>query len=150
MAAWLDGTAPNTPPGFDKGWECVQEAGDIVFVPREWFHAVVNLDDDTVSVAGQPNGDILGNWVTRNGKHELLHGAQIVGYNTIAPKKKKATGALNEADFLQNIAPKLALRRGKLTDLTPQQIFQRYDEDQNHLLDKKELKKVYSLLTEGL
>ena len=44
MAAWLDGTAPNTPPGFDKGWECVQEAGDIVFVPREWFHAVVNLD----------------------------------------------------------------------------------------------------------
>ena len=46
MAAWLDGTAPNTPPGFDKGWECVQEAGDIVFVPREWFHAVVNLDDE--------------------------------------------------------------------------------------------------------
>ena len=88
MAAWLDGTAPNTPPGFDKGWECVQEAGDIVFVPREWFHAVVNLDDDTVSVAGQPNGDILGNWVTRNGKHELLHGVQITGYNKITPKKK--------------------------------------------------------------
>ena len=30
------------------GWQ----AGDIVFVPRNWFHAVVNLEDETVSIAG--------------------------------------------------------------------------------------------------
>jgi oxalate decarboxylase/phosphoglucose isomerase-like protein (cupin superfamily) len=29
-----------------------RQAGDIVFVPRNWFHAVVNLEDETVAVAG--------------------------------------------------------------------------------------------------
>ena len=55
MAAWLDGEAPDTPAGFEAGWECLQEAGDLVFVPRNWFHAVVNLEDDTVAIAGQPS-----------------------------------------------------------------------------------------------
>ena len=55
MAAWLDGEAPDTPAGFEAGWECLQEAGDLVFVPRNWFHAVVNLADDTVAIAGQPS-----------------------------------------------------------------------------------------------
>ena len=52
MAAWLDGTAPNTPPGFDKGWECVQEAGDVMFVPDFWGHMILNLRE-SVGIAGE-------------------------------------------------------------------------------------------------
>ena len=25
------------PDGFDQGFECVQEAGDMVFIPRNWY-----------------------------------------------------------------------------------------------------------------
>ena len=34
------------PPGNEADWEelrCVQEAGDVVYVPRLWGHAVINL-----------------------------------------------------------------------------------------------------------
>jgi hypothetical protein len=44
--------------------ECTQEAGDVMFVPHSWGHAVVNLVE-TVGVAGEvATGNIL-----NGGKH---------------------------------------------------------------------------------
>ena len=41
-------------PGDDGVLECVQEAGTSLYVPPGWFHAVVNLEDRTIAIAGQP------------------------------------------------------------------------------------------------
>ena len=41
-------------PGDDGVLECVQEAGTSLYVPPGWFHAVVNLEDGTIAIAGQP------------------------------------------------------------------------------------------------
>ena len=50
----------DTPAGFTtKGFECVQDPGTIVYVPPGWWHAVVNLDDATIAVGGQPSGSEL-------------------------------------------------------------------------------------------
>jgi hypothetical protein len=59
MAA--DASAEGATWPFDAMRECVQEAGDLVYVPAGWYHAVVNLAATApeaatvIAVAGQPN-----------------------------------------------------------------------------------------------
>lgn len=67
------GPEDSYPEGFDQGFECVQEAGDLVFVPRSWYHAVVNLEDDTVAIAGQPSPNILGFATGSNDDEPTVH-----------------------------------------------------------------------------
>ncbi|CAA6673091.1 unnamed protein product [Spirodela intermedia] len=47
----FDEVCENQFPGFPQTvwWECVQEKGDIIFVPSGWFHQVHNLED-TISI----------------------------------------------------------------------------------------------------
>lgn len=35
----------------DKPLECIQEAGDVVYIPLDWGHAVVNLEENTFGYA---------------------------------------------------------------------------------------------------
>jgi ribosomal protein L16 Arg81 hydroxylase len=52
-SVWWEGVRPGL---LDEGWpwlhECVQEAGDLLYVPSAWYHAVYNLMP-TVSLAVQ-------------------------------------------------------------------------------------------------
>eukprot|EP01100_Stratorugosa_tubuloviscum_P011725 TRINITY_DN5310_c0_g1_i1.p1 TRINITY_DN5310_c0_g1~~TRINITY_DN5310_c0_g1_i1.p1 ORF type:complete len:553 (-),score=257.64 TRINITY_DN5310_c0_g1_i1:69-1676(-) len=45
---WYLEVYPNLPPTH-KPWECIQRAGEMIFVPGGWWHSVLNLDE-TVAV----------------------------------------------------------------------------------------------------
>jgi Cupin-like domain len=47
---WID-TDYKTLTDEDKPLECIQEAGDMVYVPLDWGHAVVNLEENTFGFA---------------------------------------------------------------------------------------------------
>jgi len=32
-------------PGLPQPLECIQEAGDLIFIPEGWFHATINLEE---------------------------------------------------------------------------------------------------------
>ena len=49
---WLSRVYPKLPTTH-RPLECVQRPGDVVFVPKDWFHATANVGD-TVAVAQQP------------------------------------------------------------------------------------------------
>lgn len=151
MAAWLDGRSSahddvpganhartdGYPQGFERGYECIQEAGDIVFVPRNWYHAVVNLVDNTVGIAGQPSPSILGfdgKAKSRDKtKNENLasvpegEGADSVQKSSSGPK-------ITEAEFLTMYASAgLKLKEQR-------EMFDQYDLDKNGVLDPKEIR----------
>jgi len=45
VAAWLEEDLPEL-RAEDRPLECVQRAGDLFYVPDDWGHAAVNLEDD--------------------------------------------------------------------------------------------------------
>ena len=47
---WLRATYPVVKDGVNKPLECVQRAGDVIYVPEGWYHATVNLGD-TAAIA---------------------------------------------------------------------------------------------------
>lgn len=47
---WIDGDYTRLSEG-EKPLECIQEAGDVVYVPLDWGHAVVNLEENTFGYA---------------------------------------------------------------------------------------------------
>jgi hypothetical protein len=49
---WLRTVLPTLPPAA-RPLECVQRAGEVLFIPRNWFHATLNMGE-TVAVAQQP------------------------------------------------------------------------------------------------
>lgn len=50
---WLSEFYPLVKEGANKPLECVQQAGDVVYVPEGWYHATVNLGD-TGAIARRP------------------------------------------------------------------------------------------------
>lgn len=49
-ARWVDEDLPLLPPD-ERPLECTQYPGDFVYVPLDWGHAVLNLDDNTFGFA---------------------------------------------------------------------------------------------------
>jgi hypothetical protein len=50
-AQWIWKVLPSLPLS-QRPLQCMQEAGEVMYVPESWLHAVINVGD-TVSVAGQ-------------------------------------------------------------------------------------------------
>jgi ribosomal protein L16 Arg81 hydroxylase len=44
---WLRDVYPHLLP-WDLPWECVIEPGDLLYFPRDWYHAIVNLGESVV------------------------------------------------------------------------------------------------------
>ena len=50
MATWFEQVVPSLPPD-QKPYECVVQAGEMIYFPENWYHATLNQANYTASVS---------------------------------------------------------------------------------------------------
>ena len=99
-------------------------------INRGRYHAVVNLEDDTVAIAGQPSPNILG--FASGGKKDADGGGKPAAHSAAAGAGKAVASGVTEADFMTMYGTKMRVKDKR-------QMFDRYDMDHNGVLDKHEM-----------